>query len=816
MKTKAVNSPRARGQLAWILGLLLPLAASAETLPPISGQLSDPSAGHPVPDFQRHVLPLLSREGCNGRECHGSAQGKGGFQLSLFGYDFDADHKALTQLVEKHGTARVDRADPADSLLLKKPTRTVAHKGGKRIETGSWQYELLRRWIEAGAAPATRKQQFERLEVTPAEILFRENGDSTALRVVAVWSDGAREDVTELSRFQSNNENVAAVDPTGRVTANGSGDTHIVAFYDNGVAAVPVLRAFFTEPAPVAANRGATQVDRLIGEKLGKLGLAPSALCDDADFLRRVSIDMTGTLPAPAEVESFLADARADKRARKIDELLERPAYAAWWANKLCDFTGNNPQQQAELGQELASQWYDWMFRRIRENQPYDKLIADIVLATGRRAGQSYEDYAAEMSSYIREKNPGDFTERETLPHYWTRRSVTKPAEKALAFAHSFLGIRLQCAECHKHPFDQWTQQDFKQFARFFEPVKFGVPPAAKAAAEKIASAGSSMMDMTSMNKMTVTGDMQAMAMNGRIIPWRELYVETGNRPVMKLHLLGDRDVTVGPDEDPRAVLMDWMRDRDNPYFARVFVNRVWANYFHRGIVHPTDDFSPANPPSNEALLDHLATGFVASGYDMKWIHREIVNSEAYQRSWMPNDRNGGDDRHFSRAVPRRLPAEVVYDALAQIVAATDQLDTVRQDLDRRAVGHLSMRMAGTYAMNIFGKPARATNSDCERSCDPSLLQSLFTRNDPIVQNRLSEGGWLLELESQFNSSGVPARDSLHAVIREAWLRTLGREPRTGERDRALDHFAQAATVADGTRDLLWALINTKEFLLNH
>lgn len=799
----------------WLPCVLFSVLAWGETLPPVREQLTAEADKRVTPDFQRHVLPLLSRAGCNGRECHGSAQGKGGFQLSLFGYDFDADHKTLTQLVQKHGTARVSRENPADSLLLKKPTKTVEHKGGKKIEMGSWQYDLLLRWIQAGA-PAAAKQQFDRLEVSPAEIVFRKSGDSAALRVVAVWSDGRREDVTDLCRFQSNNENVAAVEPTGRVTAHGSGDTHIVAFYDNGVAAVPVMRPYLAATSPAASKPATTTVDRLIGEKLGKLGLTPSALCDDADFLRRVSIDMTGTLPAPAEVEAFLADVRADKRTRKIDELLERPAYAAWWANKLCDFTGNNPNQQAELGQTLASQWYDWMFRRIRENQPYDKLIADIVLATGRRAGQSYEDYAVEMSSYIREKNPADFTERETLPHYWTRRSVTKPEEKALAFAHSFLGVRLQCAECHKHPFDQWTQQDFKQFARFFEPVKFGVPPAAKDAAGKIAASANATMDMASMNKMMVNGDMQATAMNGGVIPWRELYVETGNRPVMKLRLLGDRDVTVRPDQDPRAVLMEWMRGKDNPYFARVFVNRVWANYFHRGIVHPTDDFSPANPPSNEPLLDHLAKGFVASGYDMKWIHREITRSEAYQRSWRPNENNAGDDRHFSRAVPRRLPAEVVYDALAQVVAASDQVKTVREDLDRRSVGHLSMRMAGTYAMNIFGKPARATNSDCERSSDPSLLQSLFTRNDPIVQDRLNQGGWLLELESQFNLSGAPSRESVDAVIREAWLRTLGRKPRHDELKRAFDHFADAGTVADGTRDLLWALINTKEFLLNH
>ncbi|HRJ09008.1 MAG TPA: DUF1549 and DUF1553 domain-containing protein [Prosthecobacter sp.] len=804
-----MTRPKRKGHRALaLLCLFCSPVLLAETLAPVDQRIG--SEGSLKIDFQRHVLPLLSRAGCNGRDCHGSAQGKGGFQLSLFGYDFDADHKALTKLVEKHGVARADKDNPAASLMLKKPAREVAHKGGKRIEKGGWQYELLLRWIQQGAPAQNRQQRFERLEVAPAEIVFRQSGDTAVLSVVAVWADGTREDVTPLTRFQSNNDGVAAVEATGRVTARGAGDTHVVAFYDNGVAAVPVMQPL---PGKSAHAVAATTVDRHIQTKLAKLGITPSKLCSDEEFLRRASIDMTGTLPTPTEVEAFLANTRGDKRARKIDELLQRPAYAAWWANKLCDFTGNNPQQQAELGQELASQWYDWIFRRIRENQPYDKLVADIVLATGRSEGQSYEEYAAEMSAYFRASKPADFTGRPTMPHYWTRRTMTKPEDKALSFAHSFLGIRLQCAQCHKHPFDQWTQQDFKQFTRFFEPVKFDIPPAARETAKQLAAAGSATMNMQSM---MMSQDMQAMAMDGRVVPWRELYVEKGNRPELKLHLLGDRELTLRSDEDPREKIMTWMLEKDNPWFARAFVNRVWANYFNRGIVHPPDDFNPANPPSNEALLDHLAQGFVASGYDMKWLHREIVNSHAYQRSWEPNATNAGDERHFSRAVPRRIPAEVVYDSLAQIVAAVGELEEVRENLDRRAVGHLSMRMAGTYAMNIFGKPARATNSDCERSADPSLLQSLFLRNDPIMQGRLDDGGWLRELETRHSSSAQPPRAELEPLIREAWLRVLSRPPRTTEQERALAHFSKAASTAGGMRDLLWALLNTKEFILNH
>jgi hypothetical protein len=810
----------------WFAGLSLMLLstipASAEGIVrPAAERFADPQIQE-VPDFQRHVVPLLGRLGCNGRACHGSFAGQGGFRLSLFGYDFAADHRSLTAM-SGTGKRRVDAAAALDSLILQKPTLSVAHKGGKRFEKEDWQYHLLRRWIEGGARTTTGLRRLERLEVTPAEIVLGKTGDSVSLRVVACWVDGTREDVTCLCRFQSRDEAVAEIDAGGRVRVAGTGDTHVIAFYDNGVAPVPVyVPVAGTAEYPRVATP--TRIDELVVARLRKLGIVPSAVCGDAEFLRRVSLDLTGTLPMPAEIEKFLADPAADKRQRKIDELLDSPAYAAWWANRLGDFTGNSRFGQGEgrIGQAHAVQWYSWLHRRLEENVPYDRIVAGLVLATGRREGQSYDDYAREMSSYYREREPADFTRRETLPHYWTRGNLSKPEDRALAFAHSFLGLRLQCAQCHKHPFDRWTQDDFQQVAAFFAPLRYGVAPASQDSYRRLA--GSVGLNVRGTQGEPVTQELLALAEEGKTIPWRELYLDDRAIPRGERRLFGDV-VPLDGAADPRRALLDWLRRPDNPYFARALVNRVWANYFHAGLIEPVDDLNLANPPSNRELLDYLAADFVQHGYDLKRLHRQIVASDTYQRSWVPTATSRHDRRNFSRAVPRRLPAEVVYDALAQATAADADLARVRHNLDRRAIGHLSTGLAGTYAMNVFGKPARAIACDCERSSTPSLLQTIFLQNDPLLQQRLDESGWLKEVTvqpplsppSQGGAGGGRQTAFDGAVmVRQAYLRTVSRPPTADEQARARRYLAEAESPEAGLRDLLWALLNSKEFILNH
>ena len=864
-----------------VIILLLALAGAAWAdgiVAPASHRFSNRDT-ESAPDFQKHVVPLLGRLGCNAAKCHGAFQGQGGFRLSLFGFDFNSDYLALHADASSGESRRLNVNDSENSLIVLKPTEQTDHEGGQRIEIGSWEHNLLLRWIESGArgtsnqgdsqiggAPAppskletdgiaffketiqpifqdhcyechgfnSRKgnlfvasregllsggesgpamklgKPHDSLLITavtyssnelqmppsgkladekiaalkkwiemgapwpdrydaapeatnfalvdlycePKEILFQKAGQIQQLRIIAEWEDGACEDVTCLARFQTNNKSIVSVSRDGLASSAGEGDTHIVAFYDNGVAAIPVLRPVSSFALRRNSNDRVANgdrlvehpVDRFVNAKLDKLGITPSELCTDTEFLRRVSIDLTGTLPVPDEVIAFLNEESEDKRTRKVDELLDRPTYAAWWTNKLCDFTGCNPKSIASLlevaredGYVKASEWYDWIYERVKRNEPYDEIVSGLMLAD--LSGQD-----------------------DGMPYFWTRQSLEKPKDTAMSVAHAFLGIQLQCAECHKHPFDRWTQADFNDFARFFETVT------------------------RTKRRSTTVEDLD-------------------------LRLLRSGRIRIGRGEDPRMPVLEWMRAPKNPWFARAFVNRVWAGYFNRGIVDPPDQFTPANPASHPQLLEWLANEFVRSGYDMKWLHRQIATSDTYQRSWRPNTTNRNDHRNFSRSIPRRIPAEVVYDAMKQATAATDTQTAVRTNLRRRASGHLSMRMAGTHAMKVFGKPDRSMNCDCERVNEPTLLQAIFTQNDPLVRMRIADSGWVMEIEDA-EAAGQPL--DRRRLIDGAWLRTVGRTPTDQERARASEHIDGTSSTAEGISDLLWALLNTKEFMLNH
>lgn len=1047
---------------------------AAETLPPISQRILAKESQE-TPHFQRHVVPVLGKLGCNGRACHGSFQGQGGFRLSLFGYDFKMDHENLT----KGENPRADVEVPTESLMLEKPTLAIPHKGGKRMEVGSWEYTVLHRWIAGGAKGLpSDNASLKKLEVSPREIVHSEKGHKTQLKAVAVWSDGTREDVTDLCRFQSNDEQIAQVDAGGVVSMGEKGDSHVVVFYDNGVVPVPVMHPVTDRagenypevPAP-------TTVDRLVVNKLRKLGVTQSELCTDAEFLRRVSFDITGSLPTAREVEAFLADSSADKRSKKIDELLERPTYAAWWTTRLCDMTGNNDDALVNITPvrtQATQDWYDWIYRRVAENRPYDELIAGIVLATSRKPEQSMVEYCKELSDLYRPKSGMSYADRDGLAHFWARRTVTQPAQKALSFAHSFLGVRIQCAECHKHPFDQWTQDDYKQFTRFFERVGYGVRPDSR----KDYAAIQAELGLENLKGNELRKEFPKLLAEGKTIPFNEVFVTGRPRPqnagkpnknpnkankpevrkavealkpgekqptqpvqaallnrkkagaklaqrgknskpdtipvsspveakkpetakpavvqkpapkpapkkankapappAVQPKLLGGDVVDLAKYDDPRQALMSWLRDKKNPYFAKAFVNRVWSAYFEVGIVEPADDLSLANPPSNQELLDYLAQGFIEHNYDMKWLHREIANSRTYQLSWKPNDSNKLDTRNFARAVPRRLPAEVAYDAVRQAGASDAEAARMQREPKGRAIAlaGAGRRVAGSpagYAMTVFGRSLRESNCDCDRSDEPTLLQTVYLRNDQDVLTSLNNQPktWLAEVtrrltpappvkpvakpaarpadqpaakkkqrqEAQKNSKGNPknearrlakkdgkknnppevrqpvvaqkplqkspeqlveakrgktgnkpedaenevplekrierarervamlesagrpkalanAKDRLAALekrfqqenqqrekkdlekgiapappvvkvrpvtpaekeqlIRDAYLRTLSRHPDAEELARSSRHIDESADVIAGLRDLMWALMNTKEFIVNH
>ena len=798
---------------------------AGEVLPPANQRFA--AAGDETPDFQRHVLPLLGRLGCNGRSCHGSFQGQAGFRLSLFGYDFQADHEALTG----GDKPRVDRSGPEASLILQKPTLAIDHEGGERFKGGGWEHELLKRWIGAGARPVREDAAaLVSIEIELKDILFAAASETRQLKVLAHWADGTHEDVTPLCRFRTNDESIAQVSEGGLITAVGIGDTHIVAFYDNGTVSVPValpVSNLVGERYPPTPTP--TPIDELVVAKLRKLGIVPSGLCSDAEFLRRVSLDMTGSLPLPAEIEAFLADSAADKRIRKIDELLARPTYAAWWATKLGDWTGNSERNLPEGGEqglrrEKSQLWYDWLYRRLEENVPYDQIAGGLVLAASRTPGQTDEQYFAQMSGYFREKDPADFAARPTMPFFWSGNRFTPP--QPLRFSYALLGIRLECAQCHKHPYDQWTKEDYDQFQVFFDGVRHG--------------GGSGPMAKQMKQDLGLTADQDSggykslfarLAREGQVVPWQEVtapnWKESRGRNrssrknaagrVITPKLLGGEEVIATQYDDPREPLMEWLRQPDNPYFARAIVNRVWANYFGVGIVEPPDDMNLANPPSNEPLLDDLARRFVASGYNLKWLHREIAASDTYQRSWRPTATNHHDERNFSRSRLRRLPAELVYDALAHATAGAARQQALHSEpaaIRGRAIGvasGYSRNYDGSYALKLFGKPDRSVACECERSGESSVLQTVFLRNDGELLALIEDpSGWVREMAAM---DSPPTREEL---IRAAYLRTVCRPPTAAETDAGLAHVAQAKDLRSGLADVLWALVNTKEFLLNH
>ena len=882
------------------------------------------------PSFRRHIVPLISRAGCNGRECHGSFQGRGGFQLSLFGYDFDKDLKQMTVNADgDEKQVRINKEHPEKSLLLLKGTNEEPHKGKERYKKGSWEYNTVLKWIQGGAkGDVEATGDFDRLEISPKEIVFKKLGDKVQLRVLAHWKDGTVEDVTQLTRFRSNDDSVSTISLAGVVEAKDKGDTHIVAFYDNGVHPIPVMLPVSDKVGPKFPKLATTSaVDEHVIGKLRKLGILPSETCTDTEFLRRVSLDLTGTLPTPDQIISFLSDKSPAKRTTKVDELLKTPAYAAWWTTKLSDFLGNNARVlrgngQNNYGDKFSRQWYDWMLQRVAKNEPYDQLMAGIILATGRtNPDQTYEEFAREMSGYFRAENPLNFAERPNMPYFWQRSNLQKAEEKALAFSHSFLGVRIECAQCHKHPFDQWTQNDFKSFQAFFEGVNYGGKggggkaggglPAQKGETVTYTSLTKEIRDSipASTNKNAnmqkeLGAEFEKRVKAGEPAPWQEVFTTVRDTKggklsereleqmkkrnpnfdgrVMTPRVLGGEEVMLKEFPDPRAPLMTWLRSAKNPYFAKAWVNRVWASYFHRGLVEPADDMNLANPPVNGELMDYLAEGFVKNGYNMAWLHKEILTSATYQRSWKPNDTNKNDEKNFSRFVIRRLPAEVVVDGITQATLANDRLAKFRDDIETRAIGPNANAGRGgggggkgvsNYSLNIFGKPVRETNCDCERTTDPTLLQTLFTRNDPELLGALDQSkgtAWVEEIRKATTVSTSPvkrkgddaqleplirkleaklkanpgskelvaelkqAREKLaklqpspapaetrppvnaDAYITQVFLRTVSRPPTASEVEKARVDIAAANSTAEGVRELLWAMLNTREFMVNH
>jgi hypothetical protein len=791
--------------LASLLCLTAPTRAAANS--PLTPDPSPPRGEGRSVDFERHVMGLFGRMGCASGSCHGSFQGRGGLRLSLFGYDPEKDYLALTRDLEGR---RINLANPDASLLLLKATGQVPHGGLTRFDKNSRAYRVLHDWIAQGAVWNKGSGDVQAL-LLPAEHAFPKAGATAQLQVKAAFADGSTEDITALCDFRTNDDAVAEVTPQGQVRAVKPGDTAVIVSYRGQVRAVRML-------VPVEAPPGfvypkvpeVNYIDREVFAKLRRLNMVPSDLCSDSEFLRRVTLDTIGTLPTPDEVRAFLADTRPDKRARKIDELLAHPMHAALWATKFCDITGNNtdslenPQQYRP---RLSQMWHEWFRVRLANNVPYDEIVRGVLCAT-TRSGESPEEYLKEFKTIEADADKGDYrsyARRPSLDLFWRRQQAVPIDQWGQKTAAAFMGVRLECAECHKHPFDRWTQTDYRSFANLFANVAVGVSPeAAKAFKEANAERGKPAAGKKP-QRPQVREVFIGSTGKGGPLPHPET-----NKPLAP-RALGGPEIGAEKGKDLRVGLFEWLRSPGNPYFAPSFANRVWGHYFGQGIVHPVDDFSLANPPSNEKLLDALAQHFAATNYDIRALERTILLSRTYQLSSATNASNRFDRVNYAHSYVRPLMAEVVVDALN---AALGIKETFGPEVPAgcRAIEVGSSRVQnGTvaYVFRIFGRPPRTTACDCERAMEPGLPQKLYLMADPAIQTKLQDSKNRVK-------TLLASKKTDEEVLDELFLATLTRLPTQKER-AAFAEFRETKKDRQGAfTDTLWALVNTPEFIFNH
>jgi hypothetical protein len=809
--------------------LLAWLAAPARAAVPLPGGTTVSQV-----DFERHVMGVFGRMGCNSGSCHGSFQGKGGLQLSLFGYDPEMDYQALTRQVQGR---RINTTDPDQSLLLLKATGQVPHGGATRFGRSSWAYALLREWIANGAKWQKGSGEARAVRAVPSEYAVTRAGQEGQLRIQAEFQDGTTEDITPLCDYRTNDDAVVEVSPLGKLKTLRPGDTAIVVSYRGHVLPVRVMVPASTPPGFRYPDLPMENfIDREVFTKLKRLNMVPSEPAGDAEFLRRVTLDTIGSLPSPDEVRTFLADKRADKRARKIDELLAHPRHAALWATKFSDITGNNtdalenPQQRKP---RLSQMWHDWFRKRVAENMPYDQIVHGVLCATSRE-GRSPEEYIKEVEANEDAQDRNETTkyaDRATLDLYW-RMNARVPLEQwGEKTAAAFLGVRLECAQCHKHPFDRWTQIDYRSYANVFGPVVFGISPDStkpfrdanveRNKRSQNRTPARTRLPVAPLREVFIAGTGGSPARGGTL----PLLTHPDTRAVLTPRAPGGPEIQAPPGKDPREALFEWMRSPENPFFARSFANRVWGHYFGVGIVHPVDDFSLANPPSNEKLLDALAREFIHNKYDIRALERAILNSRTYQLNSTPNETNRFDRNNYARSYVRPLMAEVVLDMLNDACGVQERwapTDGAPPDARAIEVGTTRLQAGGmaAYAFRVFGRPPRSTACDCERAMEPALPQKLFLMADPNLMAKLrAPGNRLATLLAK-----EPDDDR---ALDELVLGTLGRLPTEQERAWFNEHKKTKKLPAGGARasgaarqevfaDTLWALVNTTEFIFNH
>jgi hypothetical protein len=637
------------------------------------------------PSFRNDVVPLLTRAGCNSGACHGALAGKGGLKLSLRGYDPDADHFVLTRQALSR---RVDRTEPAKSLMLLKPTRTMPHGGGTRVEAGSDQYRMLLDWIAGGAAGASPTDaKLERVEILPRHAVLKPK-DTLRVVVLARYSDGRTVDVSRLAKFVSSEATVADADEDGVIKVGGNGEAAISALFNNRVATVTVTSPYPNAVAEkaFADSPRANFIDEHVLRKLRELRLPPSGQCSDAEFIRRAYLDAAGILPTPEELDKFLADKSPDKRARLIDALLERPEFVDYWAYRWCDVMLVSTRK---LPQPAMWAFYRSIRQAVADNTPWDRFARDILLSTGSSLHQGGGNF------FVLHKDVAELTESVSI---------------------SFLGTSITCARCHNHPLEKWTQNQYWSMANLFSRV--------------------GMKNGDRAGEVILYPQTEGDALHPR-----------KNVPMPPTPLDGTA-VALDDPADRRAHFADWLTSPDNPYFARALVNRVWKNFLGRGLVEAEDDIRETNPPINRELLDALAKEFVDHKYDVKHLIRLVMNSAAYQRSSRPAKGNEADDRFYSHYLVRRLSGEVILDALSQVTGVPTAFTQVYTGVEggtaatnnypegTRALQLPDSRVASKF-LDAFGRPDRMQVCSCERQQDSTVGQALMLNNGQSLNDKL-------------------------------------------------------------------------------
>ncbi len=696
-------------------------------------------------NFTNQVVPVFTKLGCNSGGCHGKASGQNGFKLSLLGFYPDEDYEYLVK--EARGR-RLFPTSASESLLITKAMGKSPHGGGKRMEVDSYEHRIIARWIDQGMPYGLATDPVVTgIKVLPEGRVMDRNTEQQ-IATLATYSDGTVEDVTRMALYEPNDTEMAESNTAALVkTHDLAGEVAIMARYQGQVSTFRATIPLGAEMPSIPETKNF--IDIAVINKLKLLGIPPSPVCDDGTFIRRVSVDITGRLPTEVETKAFLADSDPAKRDKLVDKLVDSPEYADYFANKWNMVLRNKRRQGEDTEGNLA--FHAWIRDSLFENKPYDQFVREVITASG------------DVPS-----NP---------PVVWFR-EVQQVNEQVEDVAQLFLGLRIQCARCHHHPFEKWSQDDYYGFAAFFSRVgkKTGANPR---------------------EQRVFHNDGAASATNPR------------SGQAKKPTGLGSPPMDVPVEKDPRQLLADWLAAKENPFFAHSLVNRYWKHFFDRGIVEPEDDMRATNPPSNPELLNQLAQHFINSGFDMKDLVRTICKSSTYQLSALPNEYNLKDKQNFSRYYPKRLKAEVLYDALHQVTATT-------QGYGGLPAGTTAVQLPdsglGPYFLKVFGQPQGDTACECERSSEANLAQSLHLLNSSEVQQKISAGSGRAAL--MVNEKDRSDADKISELYR--WV--YSREPDSDELKVATAHLEKMgeANKKSAYEDIIWALINTKEFLFNH